>query len=306
MNHSDATFELIKELTQNEKRHFRVFSGTSGSDKNYLKVFDALDKMKIYDNKTLNKKLAGTKINVSYEKNYLHKQLQKSLRTFYSENNSSIQLLDILKTIEILYRKRLIAQCQKLVDRGIGIVEKYELWNFHLELIEWQYRIYARSGNYKKLDLYEKEGLHEKKKLLETIGTYAAVQNEIYSMVLIANDRGIYIRKKLKDACRKVIARCLPVLKKHETEFRIPELIYSTLYFAAHFSGDLKKAYHYSLSTYRLYNKYPHFKNDLPFKFFVAIGSLINRCIHLKKYEEGLGYISELKLFVKHLPAFAT
>jgi hypothetical protein len=301
---TDATFELIRSLTQNEKRYFRVFSQSSGSDKNYLKVFDALDKMKTYDGKILKQKLSGSKLNVSYEKNYLHKQLLKSLRTFYSENNSAIEIQDLLKSIEIIYRKRLTSQCQKLVERGIAICGKFENWNNELEFIEWQYRIYGRDGNYKKLLVYESEGLKRKEDLLASIRTYAHIQKMIYSLLSIVQNRSLYAEKKVKEEFRKTISECLSLLKKNKNGFRIRELTYSTLYLAYHYSDDLRLAYEYSLATYKLYNDAPHFKYDLPFKYFVAIGNLVNRCIYLKKYEEGLNYISELKSFVKQLPSF--
>jgi hypothetical protein len=306
MNQSDATFELVKALTQNEKRYFSVASGASGKDKNYLTVFNALDKMKTYDSGVLNKKLGGKKLNVSYEKNYLHKQILKTLRAFYSEGNSAMEVQEILKSLELLYRKRLNSQCQTLVHKGMAICNKHELWAYHLEFIDWQYRIYARTGNYKKLLAYEREGLKEKKGLLNSIHTYSKIQNEIYSVVTIAQSQSVYAEKEIKGVLKKTIGKSLVLLKKHKTSFRISELLYSTLYLAAHYSGDLKGAYDFSLANYKLYSAHPHFKTDLSFKFFVAIGNLINRCIFLKKHGEGLHYISELKLFVKQLSSFAS
>jgi hypothetical protein len=306
MNQSDSTFELVKSLTKNEKRYFRVFTASSGHDKNYLQVFDALDKMKTYDARSLNKKLVGSKLNVSYEKNYLHKQLLKTLRTFYSENNSTITLQDILKNLEILYKKRLNAQCQQLLTKGMIIAEKYEQWHYQLELIDWQYRVYGRTGNYKKLAVYESEGLSEKKKLCDAVSVYAQVQKIIYDVLIIVQNQSIYAEKKIKEEFKTAIRKSLGLLNNYENNFRISELIYGVLYLSSHYSGDFKGAYKYALANYKLYHRFAHFKNDLPFKFFVAIGNLVTRCINLEKFEEGFGYISELKLFVKQLPPFAS
>lgn len=306
MNQTDTTFELVKALTQNEKRYFRVFSNTSGSDKNYIRVFDALDKMKTYDSKTLNKKLGGAKFNIAYEKNYLGKQLLKMLRAFYTDSNAVIELQDILKSIEILYRKRLTAQCQKLADKGIAIAKKYELWNLHLELIEWQYRIFGRTGNYKKIADYEMEGLAEKQALADFILAYANAQKELYSLVIISQSLGEYLDKEKKEEIKNNMKSQLQLLKKYQNSFRITDLLYSTLYLAAYFSGDAKGGYRYALKNYKLYEQHEHFKTDSAFKFFVTISNLTNRCITLKKYDEGLVYISEIKSFVKKLSPFAT
>lgn len=98
----------------------------------------------------------------------------------------------------------------------------------------------------------------------------------------------------------------LQLLKKYQSSFRITDLLYSTLYLAAYFSGDAKGGYQYALKNYQLYEQHEHFKTDSAFKFFVTISNLTNRCITLKKYEEGLIYISEIKSFVKKLSPFAS
>jgi hypothetical protein len=305
MNQSDATYELVKSLTQNEKRYFRVFSASTGNDKNYLRVFDVLDKMKVYDSKALNKKLAGKKINISYEKNYLYKQLLKTLRTFYTESNSSIELQDTLKSIEVLYRKRLTAHCQKLVDKGLTIAKKFELWNYHLELLEWQYRIYARNGNYKKLMAFETEGLVEKEALLDQMQAYAQVQRLIFSAMSIVQNQGGYINKQVGAELKNAISEAQLLVKNYKSCFRILELAYSVIYISLHYLGNFKEGYVYALKNYELYQQHEHFKIDSAFKFFACIGNLINRCINTKRYEDGLKYIQELKSFVKRLSPFA-
>lgn len=305
MNQSDATYELVKSLSQNEKRYFRVFSASSGNDKNYLRVFDVLDKMKTYDSKVLNKKLAGKKINISYEKNYLYKQLLKTLRTFYTESNAVIELQDTLKSIEVLYRKRLTAHCQKLVDKGTAIAKKFELWNYHIELLEWQYRIYARSGNYKKLMTFEKEGLVEKEALLDQSHAYGQVQRLIFSVMSIAQNQGGYINKQIEEELKNAINEAQLLLKNYKTSFRVSELSYSVIYIALHYLGDYKEGYGYALKNYELYQQHEHFKIDSAFKFFACIGNLINRCINTRRYDDGLKYIHELKTFVKRLSPFA-
>ena len=51
MNKSPALFQLIKSLKQAEKRYFKIFAAknTKGNDNNYLKLFEAIEKEKIYD-----------------------------------------------------------------------------------------------------------------------------------------------------------------------------------------------------------------------------------------------------------------
>lgn len=57
----------------------------------------------------------------------------------------------------------------------------------------------------------------------------------------------------------------LQLLKKYQSSFRITDLLYSTLYLAAYFSGDAKGGYQYALKNYQLYEQHEHFKTDLSF-----------------------------------------
>ena len=56
---TDTLFQLIQSLTASEKRHFKLYmksrSGESG-DLKVVQLFDAIDKMKLYDEEVLLKK----------------------------------------------------------------------------------------------------------------------------------------------------------------------------------------------------------------------------------------------------------
>jgi hypothetical protein len=49
MKPSNELHDLIKSLTKSEKRFFKLHSSLQAGDKNYLRIFDAIDKQKVYD-----------------------------------------------------------------------------------------------------------------------------------------------------------------------------------------------------------------------------------------------------------------
>ena len=49
MKHSDILFDLIKSLHKSEKRFFKLLGGLQQGDKNYLRLFDAMEKQPQYD-----------------------------------------------------------------------------------------------------------------------------------------------------------------------------------------------------------------------------------------------------------------
>jgi hypothetical protein len=55
MKPSTELHDLIKSLTKSEKRFFKLHSSLQSGDKNYLRIFDAIDKQKVYDEDAIKK-----------------------------------------------------------------------------------------------------------------------------------------------------------------------------------------------------------------------------------------------------------
>src|SRR4030095_2523299 len=117
---ADTLFQLIKSLEKSEKRNFKLFvkRNSSGSDLKFIKVFDALDGMKEYDEAALLKKNKDIKKQqLSNIKAHLYKQILTSLRIIRDENNIDIQLHEQMDHARILYNKGLYLQSLKLLDK---------------------------------------------------------------------------------------------------------------------------------------------------------------------------------------------
>ena len=52
-------FLLIKSLSRTEKRYFRMFANMNKGSANYLRLFDAIDKQEVYDEKTIKEEFQG-------------------------------------------------------------------------------------------------------------------------------------------------------------------------------------------------------------------------------------------------------
>jgi len=91
MKSQDHLHELIKSMSQNEKRCFKLFSSLqhTSKDKSYLLLFEAIDKMKVYDEGKLkaNNKNAKFIKYFAQEKRYLFGRIMKSLRAYHSSNS---------------------------------------------------------------------------------------------------------------------------------------------------------------------------------------------------------------------------
>ncbi|HQZ43738.1 MAG TPA: hypothetical protein PK735_12690, partial [Flavobacteriales bacterium] len=73
MKPSTELFDLIRSLTKSEKRFFKLHSSLQSGDKNYLRIFDSIDKQKAYDEEALKKQFAKETFikHLPSEKNHL-------------------------------------------------------------------------------------------------------------------------------------------------------------------------------------------------------------------------------------------
>src|SRR4030095_14457608 len=116
----DALFMLIKTLEKSEKRNFKLFMkrNSGGEELKTIQLFDALDKMREYDESQLLKKNKGIKKQqLSNIKASLYKQILSSLRIITDENSVDIQLHEQMDHARILYNKGLYHQTLKVLEK---------------------------------------------------------------------------------------------------------------------------------------------------------------------------------------------
>jgi hypothetical protein len=117
---TDSLFQLIHSLQKSEKRNFKLYvkRNTSNNDLKIVQLFDALDKMKEYDEKDLmNKTITIKREQLSNMKAHLYRQILASLRVLESNENIDIQLHEQLDYARILYNKGLYLQSLRILDR---------------------------------------------------------------------------------------------------------------------------------------------------------------------------------------------
>ena len=121
---TDALFQLIKSLEKSEKRNFKLFvkRNSASDDLKIIQLFDALDKMKDYDEEQLLKKNKTLKKQqLSNTRALLYKQILASLRLINHGDNIDIQLHEQMDYARILYNKGLYLQGLKILDKMKGV-----------------------------------------------------------------------------------------------------------------------------------------------------------------------------------------
>src|SRR5690606_3698606 len=134
----DFLFILIKSLTQAEKRSFRLFVKRFESNENakFIKLFDILDKLEVYDEQQVLKKAPVSKKQLANMKAHLYKQILVGLRLVYADQNVELQLNEQIDFARILYNKGLYQQSLKLLGKANNIADRYFLDTIVLRIVE--------------------------------------------------------------------------------------------------------------------------------------------------------------------------
>ena len=141
---SDILFQLIKSLEKSEKRHFKLYikRSSANEDLKIIRLFDALDKLDQYDEKSLLKKLPGTEKRQLYNlKTHLYRQILASLRLLKSADSIDLQLNEQFDYAHILYKKGLFHQSLKILERARETARTHQKFYFLAQVIALEKRI---------------------------------------------------------------------------------------------------------------------------------------------------------------------
>ncbi len=126
MRSSDDLFRLIKSLSKSEKRYFSLQTSLHGGEKNYLELFEAIDRMEIYDEARLKKRFEGRAFTRQFNvaKRYLHDLILRHLRAYHTGYSATMRVKEALHSAEILHKKGLTDQGRKMAARAAKIAEE--------------------------------------------------------------------------------------------------------------------------------------------------------------------------------------
>lgn len=191
---------LIKSLTSSEKGYIKKHSVVHviGDQNKYIKIFDAIDKQKEYDEKEIIKKFTDDPIlnNFSVAKNYLFRFILKCLESYHS--NTKAELRSTLNQIEILYNKNLPGVAKKMLVKAKATAQHYELYEFMEEIIDWEIAFIVEEANSKNyLELVNKyfgelyDSIDKKKTIIGYKHLYQKLRAKGLYMGLPRNDEDV-------------------------------------------------------------------------------------------------------------------
>ena len=295
MKPSSELFDLIRTLTKSEKRFFKLQSSLQSGDKNYVRLFDLVEKMDEYDEDIVKKTFAGEKFikHLPSEKNHLYKLILKSLRSYYSETSIASALKQDIKNIEILYNKGLFDECTKFIERAKKVAVRYEKFYYLFELISWEKTLLEESfenGQFVNLDSLILEEQHVLDKL-QNLTAY----HVLYSKINYVFRSGGYSRTEENTRIINEIVEH-PLIKGKNTA--LSERASTICYYTQGFCNLAKGETQVALEKYRkvkdILDSHPDLRTDLAKRYIRTLSQIVQCLLETRQFSEADSCIHEL------------
>lgn len=296
---SESLFRLIKSLTKAEKRYFKIYSSrhTIGEQNNYQMLFDAIDKQDEYDEDAIKKQFKKQAFikKLSIAKGRLYDAILRSLDAFHANSSIDIQLKRNLHSVEILYKKSLYDQCNRVLRSAKKVALKYEKHTTLLEIFRWEKKLIEKD-NYEGTTnedlekvLHENEAIQHK---IEVYNEFWYVKSRLFN---ILNKRGKVRTEEELQSFKSIIDEFLVKADKKDLYFKT-EYLYHHIYSAYYFGiGDYKSSYKYlKQNVAHIENHIELFKEE-PNVYFSVLTNAIYIGSQLKKYDEVFKYLKKLR-----------
>jgi hypothetical protein len=141
----ELLFQLIKSLTKEEKRNFKLYvSKYNGSkENNYIMLFNAIDKQESYDEDAIKKQYKDRLFikQLTVTKHYLQKQIVKSLQNLHPDESVSSSVLTMHHQVVILFKKGHYEICRELVKKGIEVCSANDLYLEWIGFLKWELKL---------------------------------------------------------------------------------------------------------------------------------------------------------------------
>ena len=297
MKPSTELFNLIDSLTKSEKRFFKLNSSLQSGDKNYIKIFDFIEKQKKYDEEELKLHFKGQTFidHLPSEKNHLYKLILKSLRAFYSDQTISAQLKQEIKNVEVLHKKALYKECTKFVKRAKKMAKRYEKFYYWFELISWERVLLEDAYEEGEFNQDINELIKEEEGVIEKLRNLAEYQI-LYSKINLIFKSGGFSRN---DAERKIVSEIADyhLIKGKNTALSVRAT--SICYYIKGLCAASIRDYDDAVVNFRkvklVMDKNPDIKQDLQGRYISTLTFLLNCYIDKNDFVNAQRFLDEIK-----------
>lgn len=180
MTISDELFKLIKSLTMQEKRYFKLHSSFQKGEKKYIILFDAIERQTVYNESKIVKKYHLK--NISVTKSKLSNHILKSLRSFHANKTCKREVEELIDFAEILQEKKQVSLALKCIRKAKKIALDNELYESLLSMSALEMKTLELTLDIAKIEAYNNAEAKNKKRylnLIKNISEYSTIASKL-------------------------------------------------------------------------------------------------------------------------------
>ncbi|MEP7278242.1 MAG: hypothetical protein ABI813_06355 [Bacteroidota bacterium] len=285
---SDSLFQLVQSLEKSEKRNFKLYikRSSGNEDLKIIELFDALDKLKEYDEALLLKRLPSIKKpQLSNIKVHLYKQLLASLRLLKSADSIDLQLNEQFDYAHILYKKGLFAQSLKLLDKAKEMAKANQKFNYLTQVLALEKRIemlHITRGMQSRAEQLSAETV-EVTGRIDKVAKLSNLALQLYSWFI---KNGHARNEKDEEAVKQFLKTNLPASAGTQTGFYEKLYLFQSYSWYAFIRQDFLLYYRYAQKWVDIFDEHPLMKRVETSHYIKGLHTLLNAHFDLRNYEK--------------------
>ena len=292
MGTNSEVFNIIKSMSMNEKRAFKIFckKHTLGDQNKYILLFDTIDNSTSFNETMIKETLDSNGYSSKYfssDKNYLNRTILKSLNEFHSEKTCDLKIKQNLISIEILFYKGLYDECISLINKTKRIKLVSESQYLILETLKWE----KKCLGYSKGLLEAIETNNSLDKYFDNIKSEKVITDFYYKSYYYKNSIGKTSQKQLEANFNEIFLD--PIFKTKDDTRNINTNIFFYLIYANyhHIKKERLKELDYLRRVIDFFDSNEIYKLEKPLDYI----SIYIRIIDINKKDKESTFYDDLK-----------
>lgn len=280
MKKNEQLFYLIKSMSKSEKRHFKVLANAEDNNKNYILLFDEVERQESYNEKVIKEKFRNSVFvkQLHVTKNYLSNQILRSLKIFHSKNSVDIKIHNYLLDVEILFKRELFEQSLDIIKRAENLAIEYEKFSLQYEILNWKRKILFAQSRFDKIQTTFGELVLSQKSFLEKLEN----QNEYWLITSKLYDIFNADKKERQKFIKNKHLRNLELADSLQSKI----LYYHTHYTLSTTDNKIQEALKYISELISLLENYPEQISEEPSSYITSLNNKISLLLSTKQYDE--------------------
>ncbi len=295
MQKSEQIIKLINSLSKGEKRNFKILASRTGKkDKNYVLLFEWIEKKRSLDEKAfLKKNPAIKKAQVPNIKNNLYKQILRSIREISKENYEEIKTREYFDFAKILYSKGDYQSALNYLEKAKKLGAKIKNSTLIFLATDFEKQIESQhvtgSMNNKAIHLASYSS-----QLLRNI----QLTNELSNLSLLLYGR--YLKKGFtkneyeEERLSEFFFDHLPDFSKADLGFEQKLYLYQSYVWYYYMLRNYTENFRYALKWLYLFDEYPEMKNINKTYYLRALHNVLTALFSANKKTKFLEYYNML------------